>query len=333
MSSLQKLTDHKFLIFDVYGTLIDWESGIYTALQPLLSRFTSSAQWSHKDVIRKFVSVETKIQAKYPNMPYSELLAEVHKALEKELRADSSQLADPDLSATHAENTELSTSATSENPHTTFARSIKCWVPFPDSTSALHTLAKHFKLIVLSNVDYTSFAVSHAYLSEGLSPSLSQPSASISHDAHIPYTRPTTDSEILWLPRTIPGSKSPFSLIMTAQDVGAYKPSLDGFNKVFRHVRTKPELHDTMPELLQMNEVDANEYVKDATLIVAQSLTHDHVPAVKLGVRSVWIDRENAKMSPDDGDDQAKWGWQWRFTTLGEMARAVEKEAGGDEGE
>jgi FMN phosphatase YigB (HAD superfamily) len=95
---------------------------------------------------------------------------------------------------------------------------------------------------------------------------------------------------------------------------------------VFKHVTTEPELHDTISELSHMKEDDAKEYVKVATLIVAQSLTHDHVPAKKLGVRSVWIDREDAKMRPDDGEDQGKWGWKWKFATLGEMARAVEQE-------
>ena len=31
-----RLTDFKVLTFDCYGTLIDWESGIWDALQPLL---------------------------------------------------------------------------------------------------------------------------------------------------------------------------------------------------------------------------------------------------------------------------------------------------------
>ncbi|MGI9449621.1 MAG: haloacid dehalogenase, partial [Geminicoccaceae bacterium] len=31
-----KITDFKALAFDCYGTLIDWESGIWDALQPLL---------------------------------------------------------------------------------------------------------------------------------------------------------------------------------------------------------------------------------------------------------------------------------------------------------
>lgn len=316
-SSSQKLTDHKFLVFDVYGTLIDWESGIYTALQPLLSKFPSSAQWSRKDVIKKFASFEGEIQAKHPSMLYPELLAEVYKAIEKELKADSDQLDTP------------STDSTPENPHTTFAQSVKYWPPFLDSYFALCTLAEHFKLIVLSNVDHTSFADSHAYLSEGLFPPPSQTTTPTPHNKYILYSRPTTDSGTLWLPRRTTGSKSPFTLILTAQDVGAYKPSLDGFNTVFNHIIREPELHNTiLSEMSQMKEDDAREYVKAATLIVAQSLPHDHVPAKKLGVQSVWIDREGAYVRPVDGEDQEKWGWKWRFTTLGDMVRAVEQEIG-----
>ncbi len=33
-----RLTDFRVLTFDCYGTLIDWESGIFTALQPLLQK-------------------------------------------------------------------------------------------------------------------------------------------------------------------------------------------------------------------------------------------------------------------------------------------------------
>ena len=33
-----KLSDFRVLTFDCYGTLIDWESGIYAALQPLLRK-------------------------------------------------------------------------------------------------------------------------------------------------------------------------------------------------------------------------------------------------------------------------------------------------------
>ncbi|KAJ3534737.1 hypothetical protein NMY22_g6794 [Coprinellus aureogranulatus] len=49
--SIGKLTDRKVLIFDVYGTLMDWESGIYNALRPLLSKFPASKNWSRKEAL------------------------------------------------------------------------------------------------------------------------------------------------------------------------------------------------------------------------------------------------------------------------------------------
>jgi len=35
---MTRLTAYRVLTFDCYGTLIDWESGIWDALQPLLMR-------------------------------------------------------------------------------------------------------------------------------------------------------------------------------------------------------------------------------------------------------------------------------------------------------
>lgn len=39
---MSKLTDFKLLCFDVYGTLIDWETGIIAALQPLIAANNAS---------------------------------------------------------------------------------------------------------------------------------------------------------------------------------------------------------------------------------------------------------------------------------------------------
>ena len=35
---MRQLTDYRVLTFDCYGTLIDWETGIWDALQPLIMR-------------------------------------------------------------------------------------------------------------------------------------------------------------------------------------------------------------------------------------------------------------------------------------------------------
>ena len=63
-----------------------------------------------------------------------------------------------------------------------------------------------------------------------------------------------------------------FDAIITAQDVGSYKPSLRNFEVLLDTVRGLG--------------------VADGGLLhVAQSLFHDHVPAQSLGLPTVWIDR------------------------------------------
>jgi 2-haloalkanoic acid dehalogenase type II len=67
-----------------------------------------------------------------------------------------------------------------------------------------------------------------------------------------------------------------FDAIVTAEDVGSYKPSPRNFEALLAAVR---ELG-----------------VPDGRLLhVAQSLFHDHVPAKRLGLPTVWIDRRGAQ--------------------------------------
>ena len=42
-----KLTDFKVLAFDVYGTLIDWESGMVNALKPLTDKVSQHLSREH----------------------------------------------------------------------------------------------------------------------------------------------------------------------------------------------------------------------------------------------------------------------------------------------
>ena len=62
-----------------------------------------------------------------------------------------------------------------------------------------------------------------------------------------------------------------FDFVITAQQVGAYKPSHRNFEVAFERI-DRP---------------------RDRILHVAQSLFHDHVPARELGLSSVWIDRRH----------------------------------------
>ena len=68
-----------------------------------------------------------------------------------------------------------------------------------------------------------------------------------------------------------------FDLVVTAQQVGRYKPDMAGFH--LAHERIERELG--VP--------------KDRILHVAQSLFHDHVPAKALGMQTVWIDRRDGR--------------------------------------
>jgi 2-haloacid dehalogenase len=67
-----------------------------------------------------------------------------------------------------------------------------------------------------------------------------------------------------------------FDLVVTAQDVGSYKPSHRNFHMV----------------LDKLAEIGVE---RSRVLHVAQSLYHDHQPARELGLKSVWINRRHGK--------------------------------------
>jgi FMN phosphatase YigB (HAD superfamily) len=272
-------------------------------------------------------------------MLYSDLLAKISEAIKARLKAQSESEGNPNLtsdasvttssgvaSAPAAPSTSAQAGETSSpsNPHIAFGKSVQNWSIFPDSSVALHELAKDYKLVVLSNVDNDSFRYTHAKLSLG------RPAANA--DELAIYTRPNSPSTTsasstadentqpfyanYWHPQQTPNSCSPFSLVVTAQDVKCYKPALGGFHTVLECVRTDPALLGD----LGLSEEEA----KTKVLTVAQSLVHDHEPAHQLGLNGVWIDRQIAVTcrEPPQGIQR----WTWRFGTLGEMAEAVAKE-------
>ncbi|KAL8749865.1 MAG: hypothetical protein Q9184_006636 [Pyrenodesmia sp. 2 TL-2023] len=238
-----KLTSHKVLSFDVYGTLIDWESGIFTAL----SQDFRNIHASKSDVLHKFHNLEKEYQSRYPDLPYSQLLANVHPVLASKLG-----LSDPDETASQQ-----------------FGASIGSWPAFPDTVAALRRLQKHFKLVVLSNTDHDSFSATNSNQLSGVD----------------------------------------FDAVLTAQDIGSYKPDRRNFEYLLDHVYQKWGIH--MDEVLQ----------------TAQSQFHDHYPAREVGIRSAWIVRPGALMGEQGRKGQEI--WDWKFDTLGDMADAVEKEVTG----
>jgi 2-haloalkanoic acid dehalogenase type II len=135
-----RLTDFRVLTFDCYGTLIDWESGIYTALQPLLQRAGSSM--TRDAALEFFAQHESDQQKQTPAMIYSELLTAVHRRLATALNV-----------------------AVPEEAHLRFGASVPDWPAFADSASSLQYLKKYYQLVILSNVDRVSFAGSNKRLS------------------------------------------------------------------------------------------------------------------------------------------------------------------------
>ena len=134
-----KLWDFTALTFGCYGTLIDWDSGIYTALQPLLRK--GGVTLKQDDVLASFGRHETALEAATPQMIYSELLAEVHRRLAREWNVSDD-----------------------EKDAVAFGKSVPDWPAFPDTVVSLQYLQRYYKLVILSNVDRASFEGSNKRL-------------------------------------------------------------------------------------------------------------------------------------------------------------------------
>ena len=134
-----KLTDFKALTFDCYGTLIDWESGMVEALKPLTRKV--GRELSRNEILEAHARHESSQQLQTPAKNYRDLLPIVYKRLAEEWG----------VTVTWAE-------------CVAYGRSVKDWPAFSDSAEALQYLKKHFKLVILSNVDNESFAGSNERL-------------------------------------------------------------------------------------------------------------------------------------------------------------------------
>jgi len=257
-------------------------------------------------------------------MAYRELLAKVYSVLEARLKAqeekpgNSGHTTQVSALSNHEGPSSASTNKISEeSPAKTFAESIQNWPIFLDTFSALARLANHFKLVVLSNVDNDSFGSTHKLLSLGSTHDTGTSSPDI-------YSYPIPNPNKYWHPQETSGSKSPFTVILTAQDVGCYKPSLEGFRTALDYIQSQPELFG-----ITDGTEASRDRMKEKVLSVAQSLRHDIEPANSLGLHTVWIDRQSAVTCNEAGEGKPGWGkWTWRFETLGAMADTVEKEVG-----
>ena len=74
-----RLCDFPILTFDTYGTLIDWETGIWDALQPLCARLADPP--TREAALAAFAQVESACQAANPDLLYADLLVATHRTL------------------------------------------------------------------------------------------------------------------------------------------------------------------------------------------------------------------------------------------------------------
>ena len=189
------------LTFDCYGTLIDWETGILTAVLPILARRGIGAEAER--LLQLYAKYEAEQEAG-PYKPYRDVLQDVMTRIAGELG----------FVPTAAELQVL-------------PDSVGHWPPFADTVAALTRLQTRYKLVIISNIDDAMFAETNALL-------------------HVV-----------------------FDDIITAQQVGSYKPALQNFH--FALARLGVPLQQV--------------------LHVAQGLYHDHVPAKALGLTTVWVNR------------------------------------------
>jgi 2-haloacid dehalogenase len=238
-----KFADFEALSFDCYGTLIDWESGIAAVLGPWAKR--SELDLDQEKLLELYAAAEEKVEREHPGDLYPDILARGFRSLGEELGAP-----------------------VSDEDATALATSVPEWPAFEDSPGALAALGERYKLIILSNVDRTSFAGSQARLG-------------------VEFTR-----------------------VLTAEEIGSYKPSQRNFAALTA-------------------EAERLGIARGRLLHVAQSLFHDHVPAKRAGLPTVWINRRH---------DRPGWGAtpappadltpDWEFPSMAAFAGFVR--AGGN---
>ena len=208
--------------FDCYGTLIDWEGGLATAL--MRAAWTDGVRLERAAVIRAYMAAERDVEAG-AYRSYREVLADSARGVAARLgwRLDPARAS-------------------------FLADSVPSWVPFPDTNASLERLhAAGYALGILSNIDDDLLTATRRHFTVA------------------------------------------FELIVTAQQVRAYKPARPHFEAARRGIGARAWLH------------------------VGQGYFHDMVPARAQGIPNAWINRNGD--APSDGGRTDR-----EFPTLAELA-------------
>lgn len=197
--------NEKWITFDCFGTLVDWNGGFRRILEPLAGR--------HVDrLVKEYHLIERMVESASPHASYREVLA-----------------------STLLQAAEGCGIPCMKSDSEIISGSWELLRPFSDVESTLASLrSAGYRLAVLTNCDKDLFEITHALFSER------------------------------------------FDLVITAEDVLDYKPSLSHFRRFERVSAAR-----------RGNWIHA-----------ACSWYHDIVPAAKLGILSVWVDREESGEDP-----------------------------------
>lgn len=203
-------SNKKYVTFDCYGTLIDWEGGIKNAVKKLADK--NGFGLNLDGISDRYIKAELQVEAEQYKK-YHEILQLSVKRL---LKQDGFNV--------------------SNNDALEFADSIYSWQPFPETHAVLAALKnKGYKLVILSNID----------------------------------------NEIIEKSISLIGIS--FDGVVTAEEVGSYKPSYGHWQEMLQRFKAK----------------------KEDVLHIAASYVHDIIPAKKQGFDVIWINRNHEKATTE----------------------------------
>ncbi len=133
---------YEVVSFDCYGTLVDWESGIVSALRPVLSDHGVDA--TDEEILGLHARTEHRLQAASRPGSY----VKYRDVLREEVREAGRRWG---FEPTPSEVASL-------------ADSLRHWKPFPDTVEALRALKGRYRLAIISNVDDGLFALTACHL-------------------------------------------------------------------------------------------------------------------------------------------------------------------------
>jgi 2-haloalkanoic acid dehalogenase type II len=195
MSPHLDLTTFRALSFDCYGTLIDWEGGLASDLSPLLALLPPTHPWRANPLlaVQRFNDHSEHLWRTQPKLSYDANLRESFRLLAQEQNDDV-------------------VSSLQEEVLDSVGDGPGRWPAFADTVDGLRRLGRHYKLIILSNVNEANIARAVAG----------------------------------------PLAGARFDAVYTAEAIGSYKPSHENFRYLFAGAKREFGVEFEKGELLHV---------------------------------------------------------------------------------